>query len=853
MLLVGDMLRVEIDDDLGVIASVRAVSSRDEEPEYVGSHGWSADPSSPVPQRLGDVLIRTWQRDGWRTERTAASADIRHIDRLGAGIGVRVTYAGRSQGASGLCSVGLREEYRLADDGSFHWTIAISNTTDADLEIGELSIPLMTNTDASEIFERASRSGESSGALQKKWHEQRVLQHLFVSGHASYALLQRPSGETPALLIHPTGDTSLEVAYQVDPAHIGQWGLDFEGPYYLSICSRAARFEGRWLWNRERQAPWFNGHSSIGLKPGEERRFGFRFAVVRSRQEVANELVSAGQVAVDIEPGPVIPVGRRAGLSLRSSVKAEVVPEDDGMDIVEIPGDDGVWLYWLTFASPGQKRLLVRYGERWTRLLFFATEPPGALLAARARTISERQFYRNASDSFGRDHAFLPYDDHVSSLYLDGEETWQAGASDEYGLPISMFLAAKNAVRPSKSEIAVLEQFIDDFLLRRLQNPDTLRIRSGMYWLEQWPSSRSHEWGKERSERTDRSFNYALVASIYHSMYRISRRYRLTARPAGEYLRLAWQTAVLGFDVGSQRDLGAPAGIQLFELLEDLHRDDPVGYKELHERLRRFSEQASVVEYPFGSELYTDQTGQPQVFAAMDLFGFDAQRRRALRVILALRSGAQPVWFSYGNDKRGNVCCWYGTGYNSIALLSAFTQSGNRDLLSLGYGGLASLLCLVRSDGTARGWFTWWPDRTGFDSRSLDSDMALHSYVLGAQSIVVSDETFGWIGYGCDVSEDREGALRIRPDDGIRKRVLIPALEIELTADTGDIAAVLVSPDRRSLTATLEDPTGLVSLGRLTVRSGSRTFSLTVVAGDGIQTATTGSRSSTDFEVPFPS
>jgi hypothetical protein len=79
MLLDGERLRAELDEDLGVIASLRAVGSRNLEPEYVGDHGWSADPGSPVPQRLGDVFIRTWTGDTWRSERTAASGDIRHV------------------------------------------------------------------------------------------------------------------------------------------------------------------------------------------------------------------------------------------------------------------------------------------------------------------------------------------------------------------------------------------------------------------------------------------------------------------------------------------------------------------------------------------------------------------------------------------------------------------------------------------------------------------------------------------------------------------------------------------------------------------------------------------------------
>jgi hypothetical protein len=81
-------------------------------------------------------------------------------------------------------------------------------------------------------------------------------------------------------------------------------------------------------------------------------------------------------------------------------------------------------------------------------------------------------------------------------------------------------------------------------------------------------------------------------------------------------------------------------------------------------------------------------------------------------------------------------------------LLDAYETTGDADLLILGLGGLASLMALIRSDGIAHRWFTWWPDRTGFDSRSLDSDMALHAYVRGAgRALAVRHPIVGMVGY----------------------------------------------------------------------------------------------------------
>ena len=138
--------------------------------------------------------------------------------------------------------------------------------------------------------------------------------------------------------------------------------------------------------------------------------------------------------------------------------------------------------------------------------------------------------------------------------------------------------------------------------------------------------------------------------------------------------------------------------------------------------------------YPFGSELFVDQTGHDQVYAMMRRFGRREKMLNALPIIKALRAGAQPVWFWYGNEKRGNVCCWYAQTQNSRCLLSGYEETGDDEMLAWGYGGLTSFLTTVQSNGSARGWFLWWPDRMGFDLRSLDTDLGLYGYLLAAKA-----------------------------------------------------------------------------------------------------------------------
>lgn len=243
--------------------------------------------------------------------------------------------------------------------------------------------------------------------------------------------------------------------------------------------------------------------------------------------------------------------------------------------------------------------------------------------------------------------------------------------------------------------------------------------------------------------------------------YRIAIRYGLTAsRSAAEYLALAWQTAVRGFEIGELAQAGAPAGAGLFDLLTDLQAADPGGFAALDSHLRRFAELAAADPYPFGSELYIDQSGHGQVYLALERYGPVSRLDDCLRVTRTLRWGFQPSWFWYGNEQRGSVCCWYGTAQNSEILLRGFRRAHDMRLVKLGTAGLASFLTCVRASGAARGWFTWWPDRTGFDSRSLDTDLGLYAYLRGAAAYAITEPGFGLVGYCCARDGCRTGRSR---------------------------------------------------------------------------------------------
>ena len=774
-------LSVEIDAARGV--ALRLADERQPGPSYL------AGAPAPFPSALGteplltgDLVCRVWDGGGWRLETTARSTASCADGPSGL---VSVDYPAGQPGPGALRDLAVRQTWAIAGD-RLHWTFELHNHAAEPREVGEVAVPLVANTDVAGIFAGQPPRERAGGELQRRWHETRVQQYLHIGGHASYVLLQRPSGQGRILSLVPLGDTALEAAYQIDPAHGSQWSHVFEGAYFLALHSRAARQVHRWLGHRERQNQWFHGHSSLLLEPGQDYRFGFELALLGDADELAGQLVQAGQAAVQAAPGFAVPVGSPVAVAITCATQPELIPEADSVSIDGgQPAGGQTRRFTLRFGTVGQKAVLVRYGPagaRWTRLLFYAVPPAGALLRARSEFITSQQLYRNPADPFGRHHAFLPYDDQLQRVYTDSEESWQVGGSDEYGLPVAMFLAAKNVHDPDPAQVRALESYIDDWLLQRLQDPVTFGIRRGLYYASQLtsgqltsaqlPSARGHEWTEPQSRDERRFNNYPLVANIYRDMSQIARRHGLTrSRDASEYLTLAWKTAVHGFQVGELTLAGAPAGAGLFDLLDDLAAHDPDGFAALDAQLRQFAAAVAADPYPYGSELYIDQTAHSQVYGALERYGPAGRLDGCLRVTSALRWGFQPSWFRYGNEQRGSVCCWYGTPQNSEVLLKGFELTGDPRLLKLAMAGLSSFLTSVRGSGAARGWFTWWPDRTGFDSRSLDTDLGLYAYLRAAAAYVLTEAPFGVVGYGCSVRPVPGDGIAVTPSNGVDDRV----------------------------------------------------------------------------------
>jgi len=829
----GEML-VRFDRRYGSISSITQKGDP-LETNYIGNeiNTPGVDPSDS--RWTGDVVSTVWEltnddwnhaRIGlndvfhmsgkWRREVTGRSGDNRRMS-FGDNA-VKVQYEGVSSNEQGIRSYLLAMSYRPGTGNSLLWDIEIGNTTGKVLEIGELGLPLMVNDDYEELYIQHGSETKLSTInnvdfgktplRQKLIHEQKVLVHHFIAGHSSYALVQRPLGDPPYLLIHPTMDTSLECIYKEPKLPFAANVLGWEGPDILAIHSWATKNQRGW-----RSNPWVNGHTSLILQPGEKKRFQVRFAFIPSYEAIADEIYEAGNLGIRVLPSMVVQEDTDVMVELKTKSAIDHIDLlSDNIDIKEKKEAPDKALLTLSFKGRGQKSLKLHYGEgRWTNLHFYCIEDVEGLLNARGQFIVDRQFYSNPQDPYHRHHCFLPFDHRIGSMFLDADEVWEVGGSDESGFSEPLFLAEKNVYFPSRKEVETLETYVADCLFKYIQNPDTYEVRASLYWKDRYPSSGWGAWTKERSEATWRTYNYVHPANIYHALYRIGKSYGLLTRKSPEeYLRMSYRTCTKWFATGPWRHAGLMEGSNAIDILNDIQRE---GWKEEYNNLRQqmmeCNDEFLRDPYPYSSELVIDQTAHEQVFFFTRFFGNQEKNKKTIQVLKALRGGNQPVWFRYGNDKRRDVCCWYNASLNGMALLKAYEDHGDPDVLLKGYAGVMSVMANVLPDGMGYNFFICTPGIYDHEPpRTFESGSGLWGFLKSSKSYVVKDPVFGEVGFGCKV-EATDQALTVYPRDGLRKRLRFVEAALDVEVAQGQIKKASFRRRRPGLSLDISDSTGL--------------------------------------------
>jgi hypothetical protein len=224
--------------------------------------------------------------------------------------------------------------------------------------------------------------------------------------------------------------------------------------------------------------------------------------------------------------------------------------------------------------------------------------------------------------------------------------------------------------------------------------------------------------------------------------------------------------------------------------------------KLMKERTDRWKTEA----YPFGSEMAWDSTGQEEVYAWCDYFGYDDKAEVSLNSVIGYMPTV-PHWGYNGNARRywdfiygGKLRRYerqlhhYGSSLNAIPLLSEYREHpDDLYLLRVGYAGTMGLLANIDQDGFLAPAFHGFPDMLKLDALSGDNGPSFFGHAFDTATYILNDPEFGWVAFGANLSVSG-ATIEVTPLDSARSRVYIAPLGLWLTLDAGQLQKVELSP-----------------------------------------------------------
>lgn len=740
-------------------------------------------------------------------------------------------------------AVPLAVERRWLDEsGALALRFTLSNRGSVPVEVGALGMPMVfDNIITDRTLEQA--------------HAEAVFVDPYVGMESGYLQVTRLNGKGPALLVIPEKGTPLEAYAPIATAKEAPQAV------FSDRSPRAQTSEGFYDWlvaskgfaDREwrNAGEQWNVPTGFTLAPGESRTIGIRFVQAPAIRAIEQTLTDQNRpVAVGI-PGYVLPTDQTGLLFLRSPSKvARIESHPAGALTATASGSvDGWQRYALKSDGWGRARLTIIYADGSVGTIhYFVTKPLETLHADLGRFATTRQWLDDPRDPFGRAPAILTYDREANRIVTQDQRVWIAGMSDEGGGGSWLAALMKQLENPNAGEIAKLERLVDETVLGRLQiaeGPHAGGVRKSLFYYDpvrfpgvydknrDWSTWAS--WKKEQADDLGRSYNYPHVAAGHWVLYRLARNHDGLVRRHDWrwYLEHAFQTSVAMMrDAPHYAQFGQMEGDVFVDILKDLKREGlSAQATEMEQLMRRRAEHWRTLQYPFGSEMAWDSTGQAEVYAWMRYFGWQHQADTTREVILGY-DPTLPSWGYNGNARRywdflyagkypriERQIHHYGSTLNAIPLFDAFrADPSDLHLLRVAYGGLMGGITNVDREGFSSAGFHSWPDRMDWDPYSGDYGMGYFGHVYAAATYLVDHPTFGWIGFGGTALE-QGGKIMIAPKDGARSRIFIAPVGAWITLEAGKINSAAYTPATGTIELNLDPANATTPAARLVIET----------------------------------
>jgi hypothetical protein len=767
---------------------------------------------------LGDLNLRirisgdtAWKRYATAEKRGAVKA----LDTKEAGV---LTGADLSGTLPADIPLNIHRYWKLSD-GQLVLLFKIKNTSPHSIEIGSLGIPMIFNNLMHEkTLEEA--------------HASNVFYDPYIGKDAGYLQVTRLSGHGPALLVVPYNKNTPFEAYNPlldDPT---PRGITFEGFYEWMVYSKAYA-ENEW----KKAEPW-NVPTSIVLQPGEAKEFGLKFLLADSIKGIEHKLIENKRpLAVGI-PGYVLPqdVNGKLFLNYAAKIKSIEVEPADALTAALLPQNNSRWkVYQIKGEKWGRARVTINYENGLCQTIHYKViKPEAEVLKNYGSFLTQKQWYENKSDPFGRDQSVITYDYEKKQQVTQDSRAWIAGLSDEGGAGSWLGAMMKEVIQPDKAEVEKLQRFVDHTLWGNIQHSSgdqKYGVKKSVFYYQpdQMPAGTYSDsinyktwaaWSHKDADDVGRSYNYPHVVAAHWVLYRLARDHigLVTEQNWQWHLDNAFQTSMAMVKQAPYYvQYGQMEGTIFFLLLMDLKAE---GWKDKADQLEKVMKERAdhwhTLMYPFGSEMPWDSTGQEEVYLWSNYFGYRDKAEVTINAILGYmptiphwgyNGSARRYWdFLYGGklSRIERQLHHYGSGLNAIPVLSEFRARPNDlYLLRVGYGGLMGSISNITEDGFAPAAFHSFPSTLKIDGLSGDYGSNFFGYAVNTATYITHDKEMGWLAFGGNLMKNDKW-IDVKITNGAKSRVYIAPVGLWLTLDAGTFNTVSYDPTSGQVSVLLD-------------------------------------------------
>ncbi|OJW13308.1 MAG: hypothetical protein BGO48_00690 [Mucilaginibacter sp. 44-25] len=765
--------------------------------------------------QLGDINLRykaagdtTWVRCSTAakrgtvtalsvTENTLAAADL--AGTLPAGIPLKI------------------ERYWKNIDGRLTMEFTITNKSNTDIEIGDLGMPVIFNN----IME---------GKTLEEAHATNVFYDPYIGADAGYLQVARLSGHGPVLLVIPSGHTPFEAYNPLldDPT---PRGITFEGFYEWMVHSKAAAAKE---WKAAK--PW-NTPTAQVLKPGQTYTVGLGFVLSPSVKNIEQTLAGNNRpVAVGI-PGYVLPqdVNGRLFLNYAKPVENITVEPAGALELSKINAPKaGMYAYAIKGKTWGRARLTVTYTDGLKQTINYKViKPESEMVKDFGHFLTTKQWYHNPQDPFGRNNSVISYDDKKKQQVTQESRAWIAGLSDEAGAGSWLGAMMKEFLEPDKAEIDKLQLFANHTLWGGLQHSsgkEMYGVKKSMFYYQ--PDSLPAgiydpkinyktwaAWDHKSANDIGRSYNYPHVAAAHWVLYRLARNHvgLVTEKPWQWHLNNAYSTAMAMVNLAPYYvQFGQMEGSVFYFILKDLKAEGwIVPARTLEAAMKKRADHWRTLQYPFGSEMPWDSTGQEEVYVWSKYFGYDDKANVTIDAILAYmptiphwgyNGSARRYWdFLYGGklSRIERQLHHYGSGINAIPVLNEYrNHPDDLYMLRVGYGGTMGAVSNITQEGFGSAAFHSFPSTLDIDAYSGDYGPNFFGYAINTATYVMHNDTLGWLAFGGNLTTEKNW-VKIKLTTAAKSRVFVAPLQLWLTLDAGTFNTIAYNTTTGQLQITL--------------------------------------------------